>query len=50
MTYGLYYPWTKATAIDLKGFGKLRPLGEPDSMGAVLCMMEMFKVKDGKNI
>lgn len=48
MTYGLYYPWTKATAIDVKGVGKIRPVGGPDNMGAVLCMMEMFRIKDGQ--
>jgi hypothetical protein len=48
MAYALYQPWTKATVTDVKGVGKIKRLGGADRQMVSLCMMELFKIKDGE--
>jgi hypothetical protein len=48
MAYALYQPWTKATVTDVKGVGKILRLGGKGRKLVSLCMMELFKIKDGE--
>jgi hypothetical protein len=48
MAYAIYEPWTKATVTEVKGVGKIKRLGGEDRIKVSLCMMELFKIKDGE--
>lgn len=48
MAYALYQPWTKATITDVQGVGRIKRLGGKDRIMVSLCMMELFKIKDGE--
>jgi hypothetical protein len=48
MAYALYQPWTKATGATVKGVGKIKRLGGPERTMVSLCMMELFKIKEGQ--
>jgi hypothetical protein len=48
MAYALYQPWTKAIVTDVKGVGRIKRLGGKDRNMISLCMMELFKIKDGE--
>jgi hypothetical protein len=47
MAYALYQPWMKANLTDVQGVGKITRLGGPERNMVSLCMMELFKIKDG---
>jgi hypothetical protein len=47
MAYALYQPWTKSTGATVKGVGKIKRLGGPERTMVSLCMMELFKIKEG---
>ena len=48
MAYAIYEPWTKAHVTDVKGVGKIKRLGGDDRIKVSLCMMELFKIKNGE--
>lgn len=48
MAYAIYEPWTKAHVTDVKGVGKIKRLGGDDRVKVSLCMMELFKIKEGE--